>query len=132
MKFWLKWILTEIMKWHNIILVKWDWRQIDRVTCMHAKLLQLCLTLCNPVDCCPPASSLHGILQARILEWVAMPSSRGSSWARDWTRVSYCLLLWQVGSLPLVPPGKPCQGNSPHKLIVSGDLLHNKSTPSEC
>ena len=40
-----------------------------------AKLLQLCLTLCNPVDCSPPGSSVHGILQARILEWVAVPSS---------------------------------------------------------
>ena len=51
-------------------------------------------------------SSVHGILQARILEWFAIPSSRGSSWPRDWTRVS-CLLHWQGSSLPLVPPGKP-------------------------
>ena len=40
---------------------------------------QLCLTLCNPMDCSPPGSSIHGVLQARILEWVAMPSSRRSS-----------------------------------------------------
>ena len=40
---------------------------------------QLCLTLCDTMDCSPPGSSVHGILQARILEWVAMPSSRGSS-----------------------------------------------------
>ena len=38
-----------------------------------------CPTLCNPMDCTPPGSSVHGILQARILEWVAMPSSRGFS-----------------------------------------------------
>ena len=44
---------------------------------VHAKLLQLCLTLCGPMDCSPPSSSVHGIFQARILEWVAMPSSRG-------------------------------------------------------
>ena len=44
-----------------------------------AKLLQLGLTLCDPMDCSPPGSSLHGILQARMLEWVAMPSSRGPS-----------------------------------------------------
>ena len=44
-----------------------------------ARLLQLCLTLGDPMDCSPPVSSLHGILQARILEWVAMPSFRGSS-----------------------------------------------------
>ena len=40
---------------------------------------QLCLTLCNPVDCSPPGSSVHGILQARILKWVAIRVSRGSS-----------------------------------------------------
>ena len=44
---------------------------------VHAKSLQSCPTLCDPMDCSPPGSSAHGILQARILEWVAMPSSRG-------------------------------------------------------
>ena len=48
-----------------------------------------CVGLCDPMDCSLPGSSVHGILQARILEWVAMPSSRGSSWPRDRTRVSY-------------------------------------------
>ena len=42
----------------------------------------------TPMDCSPPGSSVHGILQARILQWVAMPSSRGSSWPRDQTHVS--------------------------------------------
>ena len=46
---------------------------------VYAQLPQLCLTLCTPVGCSPPGTSVHGILQARILEWVAMPSSRGSS-----------------------------------------------------
>ena len=46
---------------------------------MCAKPLQLHLTLCNPMDCSLPGSSVHGILQARVLEWVAIPSSRGSS-----------------------------------------------------
>ena len=54
-----------------------------------AKSLQSCLTLCHPMDHNPPGCSVHGILQARILEWVAMPSSRRSSRSRDWTRVSY-------------------------------------------
>ena len=40
--------------------------------CVYAKLLQSCPTLCDPVDCSPPGSSVRGILQARILEWVAM------------------------------------------------------------
>ena len=47
--------------------------------CVHAKSLQSCLTLCEPVDCSPPGPSVHRILQARILEWVSMPSSKGSS-----------------------------------------------------
>ena len=45
-------------------------------------------TLWGPVDCSPPGSSVYGILQARILEWVAVSFSRGSSWPRDWTQVS--------------------------------------------
>ena len=45
---------------------------------MHAKSLQLCLTLCDPMDCSPAGSSVHGILQARIVVWVAMPSPPGT------------------------------------------------------
>ena len=48
-------------------------------TCVCVKSLWSCSTLCDPMNCNPPGSSVHGILQARILEWVAMPSSRGSS-----------------------------------------------------
>ena len=73
--------------------------------CMCAKLLQSYPTLCNPMDCSLPGSSVYGILQARILEWVAKPSSRRSSQSRDPTQVS-CLRHQQAGSLPLVPPGK--------------------------
>ena len=50
--------------------------------CIHAKSLQSCLTLCNPKDRSPPSSSVHGILQTRILEWVAKLSSKGSSCSR--------------------------------------------------
>ena len=56
---------------------------------MHAKLLQSCLTVCDPMDHSPPDSSVHRILQARILEWVAMSFSRVSSRPRDRTQVSY-------------------------------------------
>ena len=49
---------------------------------------QLCLTLWDSMDCSPLSSSVHGILQARVLEWVAISSCRGSSWPRDWPRVS--------------------------------------------
>ena len=54
-----------------------------------AKSFQSCRTPCQPMDYSLPGSSVHGILQARILECVAMPFSRGSSQPRDWTRVSY-------------------------------------------
>ena len=49
---------------------------------------QLCLTLCNTIDYSPSGLSVHGILQARILEWVTAPFYRGSSWPRNWTHVS--------------------------------------------
>ena len=52
-------------------------------------LAQSCPTLCDPTDSSPPGSSVHGILQVRILQWVAIFSSRGSSQPRDWTHVSY-------------------------------------------
>ena len=61
-----------------------------------------CVRLCDPIDWSPPGFSVHGIFQARVLEWVALPSSRGSSWPRDQTQGSYPRLLhWQVGSLQL-------------------------------
>ena len=53
-----------------------------------SELKSLCVRLCDPMDCSPPASSVHGILQARTLEWVAISFSRESSWPRDWTQVS--------------------------------------------
>ena len=59
---------------------------------MHDKSLQSCPTLCDPMDGSPLGSYVHGILQARILEWVAMPSRRGSSQLRDRTLVSPALV----------------------------------------
>ena len=65
-----------------------------------AKLLELCLTACHPIDHSSPGSSVHGILQARILEWVAMLSSRGSSWDRDWSCISFlpCFGRWVLNT----------------------------------
>ena len=51
---------------------------------------QLCQTLCDPLDCSPPGSSVHWISKARILEWIGICFSRGSSQPRDWTHIS-CL-----------------------------------------
>ena len=61
---------------------------------------QSCPTLCDPMDCSPPSSSVRGILQARILEWVAIPFSRRSSWPKDWTWVP-CIGRWILGA-PLI------------------------------
>ena len=65
-----------------LFLPCWFSSWLDTFLCMHAKLLQSCPTLCDPMD---SGSSVHGILQVRILEWVAMPSSRGSLQPRDRT-----------------------------------------------
>ena len=56
---------------------------------MHAESLKSCPVLCKPMDCSPPGSSVHGILQASILEWVAIHFSRGSSQPGDQTQVSF-------------------------------------------
>ena len=77
-------------------------------TCVRATSLQLCPTLCDPMDCSPPGSSVHGILQERMIEWVAMPSSRGSSQPRDGTRVS----CTTGGFFTAEPPGKPEERNT--------------------
>ena len=92
---------------------------------MCAKSLQSCLTLCDTMDCSPPGFSVHGILQARILEWVAIPFSRGwSSWPRDLTPGLLYLLRWQVGSLPLAPPRKTyiCGSDRKESACNAGDL----------
>ena len=67
--------------------VESDWIIITGLL-RESEVPQSCLTLCDPMDCSPPGSSVHGILQARILEWVAISFSRGSSQARDRTQVS--------------------------------------------
>ena len=67
------------------------------------KVSPSCPTLCDPMDCSQPGSSVQGILQARILEWVAIPFSRGSSQPRDGTQVSNTA----ADSLPYELPGKP-------------------------
>ena len=89
---WLNWKLswkTQDYIELNRELVNWeiDLKKSPNMPC--AKSLQSCLTLCDSMNCSPPGSSVHGILQARILEWVEVPFSRGSSWPRDQTQVSY-------------------------------------------
>ena len=70
-----------------------------------SEFAQSCPTLCDPMDCSLSGSSVHEIPQARILEWVAMPFSRGSSRPR----IEPVSLALQADSLPSEPPGKPSQ-----------------------
>ena len=102
--------------------------------CVCAKSPQPCPTLCNPMDCSPLGFSVHGILQARILEWVAMPSSRGSSPPKELNPISCHLLHWQAGSLPLEPSGKaPCNPTQQilHEQSSSGQSAWGPGKP-EC
>ena len=69
-------------------------------------LAQSCITLCNPLDCSRPGSAVHGILQARILEWGALSSSRGSSQPRDQIVFPVSPALAGV-FFTTTPPGKP-------------------------
>ena len=79
-----------------------------------AKSLQSFPTLSDPVECSPPAASVQGILQARILQWVAIPFSRGSSQLRDWTWVSCvsCIGRW----------GLSCGSSGKGSTCNAGDL----------
>ena len=80
--------------------------------CMYL-VTQSCPTLCNPMGCSPPGSSVRGVLQARILEWVAMSFSRASSWSGDWThvlcvpRTGRCVLYHCTLGKPQTPTGYP-------------------------
>ena len=90
------------------------------LSALHARVQSFwsCPTLCDPRDCSLPDPSVHGILQARILEWVSMSSSfKGSFWPRDQTCVSHLYLHWQALSLPLAPSGKStCRIHASSKL----------------
>ena len=69
-----------------------------------SEVAQSCPTLCDPMDCTLPGSSIHGIFQARILEWVAISFSRKSSRPRDWTQISYIITVetFQNNHFPLL------------------------------
>ena len=75
------WILKNLETCLLVTVSKRTWGK-------KVKVIQSCLTLCNPMNCSLPGSSVHGILQARILQWVANPFSRGSSQPMDRTQVS--------------------------------------------
>ena len=87
---------------------------------LHTQSLQSCPNLCNPQDCSPPGSSVHGTSQARIMEWVAISFSRGSSRPRDPTNVSCVSYIGRQILYPLNHLGSP---------LVNGTLVIYSSTP---
>ena len=86
---------TQPYLWFNSHIHTW---LLEKPCMLHAKSLQLRPTLCDSTDCIPPGSCVHVIPQARILKWVAISFSRGSSWPRDQTLISYvsCIGRWVV------------------------------------
>ena len=91
---------TIFLEIESIWTLLWVKKCMHRQECqvIHAKSLQSCLTLCNPMNCSSPGSSVHGILQARILEWAVVSYSTGASQPRDLTRLSYvsCIGSWAL------------------------------------
>ena len=80
---------TQALSWKNMILVILVLiSSFVPVVVVYGLVAKSCPTLCDPMDCSPPASSVHGIFQARILEWIAISFSRGSSQPRNRTQVS--------------------------------------------
>ena len=95
----------------NIRAFKYIKQILTGLMCLTWLVAQPCPTICNPVDCSPQGSSVCEILQARILEWVALSFSRVPSQPRDWTQVS-CIA---GSSLPSEPPGKPNKSEARNK-----------------
>ena len=89
--------------------------------CVHA---QLCPTLCDLMDCSLAVSSVHGIPQARTLEWVATPSSWRSSHIKDRTHISYvsCILHWQVGFFTASATWEAHESGSESRSVLSDSL----------
>ena len=104
--------------------------------CVCAKSLQFCPTLCDLMDCNLPGSSVHGILQVRILIWVAMPSSRGSSRLRDWTHSLMSPALTD-GFCTTEPPEEPIwiivhsymKWSESHSVVSDSLQLHGLYSP---
>ena len=85
----------------------------NTAACMSAHLFQSCPTFCNPMDCSPPGSSDHGILQARILEWGAVCFTKGSLFPTQGSNLRLlCFLHCQASSLPLAPPAAAAAAKS--------------------
>ena len=102
---------------HNIMNL-WAWLENHHgyEEVKWSEITQSCPTFCDPVDYSPPGSSVHGVLQARVLEWVAISFSRGSSQPRDRTQVSHiagrCFNLWATKEVCFSSPKYPAHNMS--------------------
>ena len=101
----------------NFFLCKNNAYSLHKYNCLCVCLVaQFCPTLCDPMDCSPPGSSVHGILQARILDWVAIPFSWGSSWSRDQIHISCTadrfFTIWAIGE-PVIIFNRVLNGLTP-------------------
>ena len=109
---------TMVCSLLSIISLPW----ISLTLSLKVLVAHSCLTLCNPMDWSLPGSSVHGILHARILEWVAMPSSRGSSQPRDRTQVSLIAgRFFTQNSIPILNFFRPESPVSP--ALASGFFI---------
>ena len=81
--------LASLLKYETQLYNLWFNNCLRQLlVCVRSQSLQSWPTLSDPRDCSPPGSFVHGILQARILEWISYPFSKGTSWPRNWARVS--------------------------------------------
>ena len=91
-------LVNVICIWNSFLLLWNDCRILRRMWLSESEVPQSCPTLCDPMDWSLSGSSINGIFQSRVLEGVAMPSSRGSSQLRDQTQVSHiagrCFTIW--------------------------------------
>ena len=120
---------TMLYHQHLYLFPKLLYRPEEKRVCVSRSVVSD--SLCDLTDYSPPGSSVHGILQARILEWVAIPFSRGSSWPRDWTWVS-CTAgrsfpIWATRNFvpadqELLSPRSPQVLATTHLLSVSMDM----------
>ena len=92
--------------WERIVRAL-DIFEVSRETPVHAKLLQLCPTLCDPLDCSPPCSSVHGDSPDKNIGVGCHAVLQGIFPTQGLNPRLLCLQHWQSGSLPLMPPGKP-------------------------
>ena len=128
---------TRIYGFRTSFYHNWQLRKMTELSKKHlclfnvsvgirAKSSQSCPPLCNPMDCSPRGSSVHGILQTTMLEWVTMPSSREFSWPRNGTPSP----TLHVDSLPLSHQGSPYEwlGITLHCFSVSPRLMKAPGT----